>query len=29
MLWIDDAHRGTGLGTRLLKEAEELARTRG
>ncbi|MFD4113595.1 GNAT family N-acetyltransferase [Streptomyces niveus] len=29
LLWIDDTHRGTGLGTRLLKEAEELARTRG
>ncbi|WP_202485592.1 GNAT family N-acetyltransferase [Streptomyces sp. SID4985] len=26
-LWVDTPHRGTGLGTRLLTEAEHLART--
>lgn len=26
LLWIDDAHRSAGLGTRLLDEAEERAR---
>ncbi|MBJ7904909.1 GNAT family N-acetyltransferase [Streptomyces sp. DSM 110735] len=26
-LWVDTAHRGTGLGTRLLTDAENLART--
>ncbi|MED7823696.1 GNAT family N-acetyltransferase [Streptomyces chiangmaiensis] len=25
-LWVDDRHRGTGLGTRLLAEAERVAR---
>lgn len=25
-LWVDDRHRGTGLGTRLLAEAERMAR---
>lgn len=29
LLWIDETHRGTGLGTRLLTEAEDLARARG
>ncbi|WP_405798519.1 GNAT family N-acetyltransferase [Streptomyces sp. NBC_01506] len=29
LLWIDETHRGTGLGTRLLNEAEDLARARG
>ncbi|WP_329386737.1 GNAT family N-acetyltransferase [Streptomyces sp. NBC_01716] len=29
LLWVADAHRGTGLGTRLLAEAEEAARTQG
>ncbi|WP_037813545.1 GNAT family N-acetyltransferase [Streptomyces sp. NRRL S-1022] len=28
-LWTDPRHRGTGLGTRLLAEAEHLATTRG
>jgi GNAT superfamily N-acetyltransferase len=26
-LWVDDRHRGTGLGTRLLAEAERVAHT--
>ncbi|MCI3226171.1 GNAT family N-acetyltransferase [Streptomyces sp. NP-1717] len=29
LLWIDETHRGTGLGTGLLTEAEDLARARG
>ncbi|MFD9869551.1 GNAT family N-acetyltransferase [Streptomyces niveus] len=29
LLWIDETHRGTGLGTRLLAEAEDQARARG
>ncbi|MFF2186455.1 GNAT family N-acetyltransferase [Streptomyces sp. NPDC058155] len=29
LLWIDETHRGTGLGTRLLTETEDLARGRG
>jgi GNAT superfamily N-acetyltransferase len=27
LLWIDDAHRGAGLGSRILAEAERVART--
>ncbi|EKX65783.1 N-acetyltransferase [Streptomyces ipomoeae] len=28
-LWVDEPHRGAGLGSRLLSEAEHLATTRG
>ena len=28
-LWVADAYRGKGLGTRLLERAEEIARSRG
>lgn len=29
ILWVDDAHRGSGLGTRMLREMEAVVRDRG
>ena len=29
VVWVDDGHRGGGVGTRLMREAEEVARERG